>query len=91
MATTKKAATRTTKRAEKKYETHTTPTAISATSRLAVKVRDNYYTIEAHEERAITSQEGLDLDFEWKLLFDDINKVVDAQADKILDSVKNKK
>ena len=85
---TKKAATKSTTTRKAQYVTHTAPTVISATSRCAVKIRDNYYTIDAHEERTITEQEGLDLKAEWKMLFDELNSVVDNQIEEILDSTK---
>lgn len=84
MAAKKAVSTRTKK---EQYVTHTSPTSISATSRIAIKVRENYYTIEAHEERSITEQEGLNLDLEWKMLFESVNKVVDEQAEEISNCV----
>lgn len=80
----------TTKTKKELYKSHTVPTTISATSRLAIKIRDNYYTIEAHGERTVVEQEGLDLDAEWQMLFNDINRVVDNQAEDIVESTKNK-
>ena len=58
-------------------------TKITATSRCAVKIKDNYYTIEASEERSITDSENADMNKEWALLFDSINKVVDTQIEDI--------
>lgn len=59
-------------------------TEISATSRVAIKVRDNYYTVEYSEKRAIPDVEEIDLEAERVALFDAVNGIVDAQADDIL-------
>lgn len=72
--------------AEKKYVSHAVPTEISATSRCAVKVRDNYYTVEVSEKRTIADVDGIDMDMEYKMLFDEVNKVVDAQCQDIIDT-----
>jgi hypothetical protein len=59
-------------------------TEISATSRVAIKVRDNFYTVEYTEKRAIPDVEGVDMDAERVALFDAVNGVVDEQANDIL-------
>ena len=59
-------------------------TEISATSRVAIKVRDNFYTIEYTEKRAIPDVEDVDMDAERLALFDAVNGVVDAQAEDII-------
>lgn len=59
-------------------------TKISATSRVAIKVRDNFYTVEYTEERAIPDVDGVDMDAERVALFDAVNGVVDAQAEDII-------
>ena len=69
---------------EKEYVSHAVPSEISATSRCAVKVKDNYYTIEVSEKRSIVDANGIDMDKEYKMLFDEINNVVDAQCEEIL-------
>ena len=71
------------------YVSHTIPSKITATSRMAVKIRDNYYTIEATEERTIETVEGIDMDLEWTMLFDDLNDVVDMQLQDIVNTFKN--
>lgn len=68
----------------KEYVTHTTPTEISATSRCAIKIKDSYYTIEASESRRILDTASIDMDEEFRLLFDEINKVVDKQCEDII-------
>ena len=66
------------------YTSKAVVTKISATSRVAIKVRDNFYTVEYTEERAIPDVDGIDIEAERRLLFDAVNGVVDAQADDIL-------
>ena len=59
-------------------------TEITATSRVAIKVRDNFYTVEYSEKRAVPDVEGVDVEAERIALFDAVNGIVDAQADDIL-------
>lgn len=72
------------------YESKAKITKITATSRVAVKVKDNYYTIEYAEERAIPDVDTVDIDIERELLFDDINKLVDSQISDIIVSTHKK-
>lgn len=69
---------------EENYVSKAVVTEISATSRVAIKVRDNFYTVEYTEKRAIPDVEGLDIDAERTALFDAVNGVVDAQAEDII-------
>ena len=73
------------------YESKAVTTKISATSRVAIKIHDNYYTVEYSEERSLPDLEGIDVETERMILFDDINKVVDAQAEDILNTFQKKK
>ena len=66
------------------YNSKAIVTEISATSRVAIKVRDNFYTVEYSEKRAIPDVEGIDIEAERVALFDAVNGIVDAQADDIL-------
>jgi hypothetical protein len=59
-------------------------TEISATSRVAIKVRDNFYTIEYTEKRAVPDVEGINMDIERDHLFADVNRIVDQQAEDII-------
>lgn len=59
-------------------------TEITATSRVAIKVRDNFYTVEYSEKRAIPDVEGIDAEAERLALFDAVNGIVDAQAEDII-------
>lgn len=66
------------------YESKAIVTKINATSRIAIKIRDNFYTVEYSEERSIPDVEGIDVEQERILLFDAVNGVVDAQAEDII-------
>lgn len=59
-------------------------TEISATSRVAIKVRDNFYTVEYTEKRAIPDVEGVNVQAEREALFDAVNYIVDTQAEDII-------
>ena len=69
---------------KEEYVSHAIPTEISATSRCAVKISDNYYTIEATEKRTISNTNGIDMDKEWTALFDEVNDIVDNQCQDII-------
>lgn len=69
---------------EKGYIPKAVTTEISATSRVAIKVRDNFYTIEYTEKRAVPNIEGVDVQAEREALFDAVNYIVDTQADDII-------
>lgn len=61
------------------YEPKAVTTTIKATSRVSLKIKDNFFTVEYSEERTIPDIEGVDLEHERELLFEDVNKVVDNQ------------
>lgn len=88
-ATKKTTAKKTTK---KQYEIKGVANKIVATSRCAVKINDNYYTIEAMEERTMplhnVSPSDINIDKEWEALFDSVNQVVDNQIEQIYDMMK---
>ena len=66
------------------YVSKAVVTEISATSRVAIKVRDNFYTIEYTEKRTVPDVEGVDIQAEREALFDAVNYVVDTQAEDII-------
>ena len=72
------------------YEVKGVPTKITATSRVAIKIRDNYYTVECSEERSIPDVEGVDIEKERQALFDDVNSTVDMQIEDIYNTFKKK-
>lgn len=73
------------------YQSKAVVTNIKATSRVAIKIRDNYYTVEYEEERSIPDVEGVDIEQEQNLLFDSVNAIVDAQAEDIIKTFQNKR
>ena len=62
----------------KEYISQATTISISATSRISLKIRDNFYTVEFSEERSIPNT--ADIEKERKLLWDTVNEEVDNQA-----------
>lgn len=73
------------------YESKAIVTGIKATSRVAIKIRDNYYTVEYTEERTIPDVEGVDIEAEQNILFDSVNAIVDSQAEDIIKTFQNKR
>lgn len=72
------------------YKVKGVPTKITATSRVAIKIKDNYYTVECSEERAIPDVDGVDIEKERQALFEDVNTTVDDQIADIYDTFKKK-
>ena len=72
------------------YEVKGVPTKVTATSRVAIKIKDNYYTVECSEERSIPDVEGVDIEKERQALFDDVNATVDGQIEDIYNTFKKK-
>lgn len=72
------------------YEVKGISTKITATSRVAIKIKDNYYTVECSEERSIPDVEGVDIEKERQALFDDVNATVDGQIEDIYNTFNKK-
>lgn len=72
------------------YKVKGVPTKITATSRVAIKIKDNYYTVECSEERAIPDVDCVDIEKERQALFDSVNATVDEQIADIYDTFKKK-
>lgn len=70
------------------YESKAKTTKITFTSRSAVKIRDNYYTVEATEERSIPEVDDVDVNAEWKMLCDAVNTIVDNEIAQIVNTFK---
>ena len=68
----------------KRYESKAKVSTIKATSRGAVKIKDNYFTVEYAEERTIPEVDGLDIATEREILWNDVNTVIDNQIADIL-------
>lgn len=73
------------------YQSKAITTQIRATSRASVKVRESFYTVEYTEERTIPQIEGVDIEKERALLWDDVNNEVDTQIEDILNSFAKQK
>ena len=54
---------------------------ISATSRTSIRIKENYFTVEYSEERAIPDIEGVNIEKEREILWDTVNAEVDNQAE----------
>ena len=80
------AATKTRKK-KVEYELKAETITISATSRLSVKVKDSYYTVEYNEERRIPDNPEVNLELERKALWDTVNAEVDNQIQDIYDTM----
>ena len=63
-------------------------TRIQATQRMAVKIRDNYYTVEFLEEREVPNNPNIDLEQEKALLFESVQNTVYAQVQEIVDGLR---
>lgn len=72
------------------YEPKARISKIQATSRMSLKVKDNYFTVEYTEERAIPDIEGVDIEQEKQALWDAVNNEVDNQAEVIYNTFNGK-
>ena len=70
-----------------KYTSKAITTTIRATSRVSAKIGDDFYTLEFSEERTIPDVEGINLEEERNLLWDDVNYTVDTQLDDTIKQV----
>ena len=70
------------------YEIKGKTTKITATSRCALKVNDNFYTLQLEEEREIVPDDKeIRLDLEYKDIFDNINAEIDNQIQDVLNNI----
>ena len=67
----------------KGYESKAIITTIRANSKVTLKIRDNFFSVEYSEERTIPDVEGVDIEAERRCLFEDVNAIVDEQAEEI--------
>ena len=70
------------------YESKAIIKTIKATSRASVKVGESYYTVEYSEERIIPDIEGVNIEAERQLLWDEVNAECDNQIEDILKTFK---
>jgi len=61
-------------------------TRIVATSKTTVKINEHYYSINAEEERSIPTDVEVDMDLEWKDIFNSVNTQVDMQIKEIMET-----
>lgn len=72
------------------YEPQGKPTSIRATSRVSVKIKDNFYTFEFMEERTIPADAAnVNMEKEREALWDTCHGEVDKQVDEIVSIQKN--
>lgn len=72
----------------KGYQSKAIVTTIKANSKVTLKIRDNFFSVEYSEERSIPDVEGVDIEAERKCLFEDVNAIVDEQANEIRQTFK---
>ena len=65
------------------YVSKATVTTIKANSKVTLKIKDNFFSVEYSEERTVPDVDGVDIEAERKCLFNDVNAIVDEQADVI--------
>lgn len=61
-------------------------TTIKASSRVSMKIKDNFYTVEYTEERSL--EDGDNIEEERKDLWYDVNNEVDKQIEEIYETFK---
>ena len=73
------------KKAESEYKQCAVTQSIRATSRVSIKVKETFYTLEYTEERIIPDayMPDFDLDKEKQLLWDAVNAEVDRQVEDV--------
>lgn len=70
------------------YKRKAITTQIRATSRASIKVSESFYTVEYSEDRTIPDIDGVDIEEEKRILWDDVNAEVDNQIEDILRTFK---
>ena len=68
---------------KKAYESKAVISKITATSRMSIKIHDNFYTLEYSEERLIGDNPDIDVTKERELLWEKVNSEVDNQIEDI--------
>lgn len=70
-----------------KYKSKAITTQIRATSRVSAKIGDDFYTLEFSEERTVPDIDGINLDEERRILWDEVNYSVDIQLQDTIKTV----
>ena len=65
------------------YQIQGRTVSIKATSRVSLKLKDNFYTVEYSEERIIPDSDDIDIQEERDALWDTVNDECDNQAAEI--------
>jgi uridine kinase len=68
------------------YESKAIPKQFGGASRASVKIKDSFYTFEASLQKefpAGINMDEVDMEQEWKLLYEELNSLVDDQIDEI--------
>lgn len=73
------------KRKEVEYESKAMTRSIKFTSRMSVKIRDTYYTVEACEERVLPEDGSALVDKERALLWNTVHGECEDQVQAIFD------
>ena len=68
------------------YEPKAKTTEISYLSKATIKLRDNFYSVEATETRSIPDVEGVDIKEEWKALCSEVDGLIDYQTEQIVNT-----
>ena len=69
------------------YESKAIITTIKATSRVTLKIKDNFYALEFTEERSIPDTNDVDIEAERAMLWEDVNGIVDDQVEITVNAV----
>ena len=65
------------------YVSKAITTSITAESKITLKIKDNFYSITFTESRDVPNVDDVDVEYERKLLFDDVNAVVENAPNKL--------
>lgn len=61
-------------------------TTIKATSRMSIKVKNDFFTVEYCEERVVPDDDSVNLEEERKALWEDVTKEVEDQISEITET-----
>ena len=76
---------------KKMYEIKGKTTSIAADIKITFKIRDNYFSVVAHEERALPQEGEIDMEREWEDLWDSVYIECEDQNSILKSSFKHKK
>ena len=70
------------------YNSKAVTTQITATYRMSIKIHDNFHTVEYTEQRTIPDVDGVNIEKEKQLLWNDVVEEIENQVDDIIASYK---